>query len=245
MVAAASGGNRLPLAGALSGESIASRATPGMSSPPMQLVLGLLRHAAEHAVPVLLVGEGGTGKTTFGRAIHVLSARAAGPFVRVDGPAAKGDLSIESAEAQGGTLFLDEVAELSPPLQTAALRLLQGGRPPPFRVVASTRHDLDAELAAGRFRKDLFYRLDVLRIRVPPLRERREDILPIARAFLASAAEGERRAPPEISPALEQALLRYAWPGNVQELLAVLQRMLILSPEGSLDLAALPDRMSG
>jgi NtrC-family two-component system response regulator AlgB len=161
----------------------------------------------------------------------------------VDCPAAQHDLSTDAHAAQGGTLSLDEVAELSPPMQAAALRILQDSRPFPLWLVATTRHDLEAETIAGRFRKDLFYRLAVLEIRIPPLRERLEDLLPIVHAFLVSHGGGEGRAPPQLSPGLERALLEYSWPGNVQELLNVLERMLILSNGGALDIAALPDRI--
>jgi DNA-binding NtrC family response regulator len=203
----------------------------------------LLAHAARHDVNVLLLGESGTGKTTLAPAIHEMSARATRPFVRVDCPAAPGDFSIQARAARRGTLFLDEVGELSPAGQASALRLLQEAHPLPFRLVASTSHDPDAEMHAGRFRKDLFYRLDVLEIRIPPLRERVEDILPIARAFLTSRARSEGRPPPSLSSGLAEALLRYSWPGNVQELLGVLQRMLILSTGACLDVGTLPERI--
>jgi DNA-binding NtrC family response regulator len=212
------------------------------ASPVMRAFGRLLANAARHSVPVLLFGERGTGKTTFARALHAMSSRAARPFVRVDCPAA-GDLSTEAHAARRGTLFFDEVAGLSPPLQAAALRFVEDVLPLPFRLVASTCHDLEAEMTAGRFRKDLFYRLDVLEIRIPPLRERAEDILPIARAFVASLVRSDGRPPPQLSPALERALLAHSWPGNVQELLGVLQRMLILSTGGPLDVGALPDRI--
>jgi DNA-binding NtrC family response regulator len=204
----------------------------------------LLANAARHDVNVLLLGESGTGKTTIAPAIHQMSARAGGPFVRVDCLAAPGDFSAQARAARRGTLFLDEVGELSPAGQASALRLLQDARPLPFRLIASTSHEPDAEMSAGRFRRDLFYRLDVMEIRVPPLRERVEDILPLARAFLASRARSEGRPPPSLSPGLEDALRRHSWPGNVQELLGVLQRMLILSTEGHLDVGALPERIS-
>jgi DNA-binding NtrC family response regulator len=211
------------------------------ASASMRAFGRLLADAARHSVPVLLFGERGTGKTTFARALHAMSSRSARPFVRVDCPAAN-DLSTEALAAREGTLFLDEVAGLSPALQAAALRFVEDVLRLPFRLVASTCHDLDAEMAAGRFRRDLFYRLDVLEIRIPPLRQRAEDILPIARAFVASLAPGGQP-PPQLSPAVERALLAYAWPGNVQELLGVLQRMLILSTGCALDIGAMPDRI--
>lgn len=214
------------------------------ASPPMQALGRSLAQTARHTVPVLLVGETGTGKPTFARALHAMSSRAAQPFVRVDCPVAAGDLSMEAQAAGRGTLFFDEIAELPATVQTAALRLLQDPGRFRGRLVASTCHDLQAEMAAARFRKDLFYRLAVVEIRVPPLRERAEDILPIARTFVASLAREEGRPPPELGPALERALLHYSWPGNVQELLGILQRVFALSPGSGLDVAALPDRLS-
>jgi NtrC-family two-component system response regulator AlgB len=209
----------------------------------MRAFARMLEHAAQHDVNVLLLGESGTGKTTLAPALHAMSPRAARSFVRVDCPAVAGDLPTQARAARRGTLFLDEVAELSPAAQAAALQLLQDSRPLPLRLVASSRHDLQAEVSAGRFRNDLFYRLDVLEIRIPPLRERTEDILPMARSFVASLARGQGRSPPELSPELERALLRHSWPGNIQELLGVLQRMLILSNGARLDVGALPDRI--
>jgi len=214
-------------------------------SPAMQSFARLLADAAQHPVPVLLIGEAGTGKSTFARALHAVSSRAARPFVTVDCTTVVEDLSIPARNAHRGTLFLHEVAELPLAVQATALKLLQDSHPLRVRLVASTRHDLDAEMAAGRFRKDLFYRLDVLELTVPPLRERREDVVPMARAFAASIARREGRSPPELSPALERALLRYSWPGNVNELRSTLQRLLILSPGSSLDVSALPDRIPG
>jgi DNA-binding NtrC family response regulator len=214
------------------------------ASPAMRSFNRMLEHAAQNDAPVLLVGETGAGKSTFARVLHAMSSRATRPFVRVDCPAALGDFSGETRAVRDGTLFLDEVAELSPPMQAAALRFRQDPRPPPFCLVASTRHDLQVEVAAGRFRKDLFYHLDVLEIRIPPLRERADDILPIARGFVASLAQSEGRACPQLSPDLERALLAYTWPGNLQELFSVLQRLLILSTGGSLDVGSLPDRFA-
>jgi DNA-binding NtrC family response regulator len=214
------------------------------ASPAMLAFARTLAHAAKHDVNVLLLGESGTGKTTLAPALHALSSRAARPFVRVDCAAVARDLPAQARAVRRGTLFLDEVAELSQAAQVMALRLLQDSRPPPIRLVASSRHDLQAEVLAGRFRNDLFYRLDVLEIRIPPLRERTEDILPMARSLVASLARDQGRSPPELSPELERALLRHSWPGNVQELLGVLQRMLILWSGARLDVGALPDRIS-
>jgi DNA-binding NtrC family response regulator len=224
-------------------DSVPSKDAFEVASPVMRALGHLLASAAQHSVPVLLLGERGTGKTTFARALHAMSSRKSRPFVRVDCPAAT-DLSAEARAARKGTLFLDEVAGLSLPLQAAALRFVEDVLPLPFRLVASTCHDLEAEMTAARFRKDLFYRLNVLEIRIPPLRERADDILPIARAFVATIARADGRPPPQLSPELERALIAYSWPGNVQELLGVLQRMLILSTGGFLDVGVLPDRIT-
>ncbi len=224
--------------------TLPSEAAFEAASPAMQTFGRLLAHAARATVPGLLVGERGPGKTTFARALHEMSPRRSRRFVRVDCPAAVTDLALDAHAARRGTLFLDEIAELSPAMQATALRLLQHSRRRSVRLLAGTCHDLDAEMAAGRFRKDLFYRLDILEIRIPPLRERAADILPIARAFVASLAREEKRPPPRLSAELEQAFLRYSWPGNVQELLSTLQRAFILSPGSSLDTGLLPERIS-
>jgi DNA-binding NtrC family response regulator len=214
-------------------------------SPAMQRFATLLREAARHDAPVLLFGETGTGKTTFAGVLHALSTRAGRSYVRVDCSAGTSDFSAPARAAHHGTLFLDEVAELEASGQSALLRLLQSARAPRFRLVASTRPELERKTTGGVFRKDLFYRLSVLELRIPPLRERSEDIVPLAHAFVASLARTEGSSPPELSPGLERALVRYPWPGNVQELRSTLQRMLILSPGERLDVDALPQRISG
>jgi DNA-binding NtrC family response regulator len=209
----------------------------------MRAFEGQLAQAAQHDVNVLLVGESGTGKTTFAPAVHDLSPRASRPFVRVDCPAGAGDLPARARAARRGTLFLDEVADLPPPAQATALRLLQEPGPRALRLVASSGRDLQAAVSAGRFRGDLYYQLDVVEIRIPPLRQRREDILPLARTFLVSLAREQRRPAPELSPELERILLRHPWPGNIPELRGVLQRILILSGGPRLEVDALPDRI--
>jgi DNA-binding NtrC family response regulator len=232
---------------AASADPTVSEAAFDSASPPMRSFGRTLVHAARHDAPVMLVGESGTGKTTFGRTLHALSSRAMRPFVRVDCRAACGDLPARAEEASTGTLFLDEVTDLSQAAQGAALRLLNDSfhepAPRDLRIVASARHDLEVPIAEGRFRRDLFYRLAVLEIRIPPLRERPADILPIARAFVARLASTSGRPTPELSPALERALVAYSWPGNVGELWSVLERVVILTPGSSLGPTALPERM--
>jgi NtrC-family two-component system response regulator AlgB len=242
-------------------------------SPRMQAVLEVVARAAAAEVSVLLRGENGTGKGVVARAIHAGSPRRACPFVTVNCPTLTGELlaselfghakgaftgavrdqpgRVEAAE--GGTVFLDEIAEISPPLQAKLLRFLQDRvfervgetrtRTADVRIVAATNRDLEAEVEAGRFRQDLLYRLNVVEVTVPPLRERPEDVLPLARRFLAFFAIGAKRPAPELSPAAGRALLAYGWPGNVRELRNVMERAVILSPAQVLEVESLPERL--
>ncbi len=207
--------------------------------------------AAGSLAPVLLRGETGAGKEWVARAIHRYGPRAAGPFVSVNCSAlAEGTLESELfghargsftgaagarrgliPSAHGGTLFLDEVGDASPRLQAELLRVLQEGEVRPVgadevtrvdvRVVAATHRDLEARVAAGSFREDLLYRLRGVEIRVPPLRERREDIAELARHFLAHAPGGAGRS---LAPEALAALAGRAWPGNVRELQSAVHR---------------------
>jgi len=239
----------------------------------MQAVLEVVLRAAASEAPVLLGGENGTGKGVLARALHAASPRRARPFVTVNCPTLTGELlaselfghakgaftgavrdqpgRVEAAE--GGTVFLDEIAEISPPLQAKLLRFLQDKvfervgetrtRTADVRIVAATNRALSEEVAAGRFREDLLYRLNVVEVTVPPLRERPQDILPLARRFLAFFAAGAGRPVPELTEGVERALLAHAWPGNVRELRNVMERAVILSPARVLDLAALPEAL--
>ena len=214
---------------------------------------------------VLVTGESGTGKEEIAAHLHRRSARAAGPFVAVNcgaiaetlaeselfghekgaftGSTASRTGSVEAAD--GGTLFLDEIGELPPAIQVKLLRVLQErvfsrvGSTVPRRVdvrfVAATHRDLEADVRAGRFREDLFYRLAVIRIRVPPLRERPEDVEPLARALLARIAAALGRRDPGIDDDALAALRRGRWPGNVRELGNVLERALVLRAPGATD----------
>jgi transcriptional regulator with GAF, ATPase, and Fis domain len=209
-------------------------------------------------VPVLILGETGSGKEVVARAIHQRSRRAGGPFLRVNCGAIPSGLvdselfghergSFTGAAAQrrgwferadGGTLFLDEVGELPPPAQVRLLRILQdgsfervGGQRPlhvDVRIVAATHRDLERMVAEGGFREDLWYRLAVFPIHVPPLRERPEDIPPLATHFALRAAARFGTSPRVPSPEELNQLLDYAWPGNVRELAAVIERAVIL-----------------
>ena len=155
--------------------------------------------------------------------------------------------------AQAGTLFLDEIGEISSPIQAKLLRFLQDKqferigesktRRADVRLIAATNRDLDADVRVGRFREDLLYRLNVLEVQMPPLRERREDVLPLAKGFLAFFAASLGRPIPELSKAAEETLLNYLWPGNIRELRNTMERALIMWPAQVIEPAALPQRV--
>ncbi|HKV09192.1 MAG TPA: sigma-54-dependent Fis family transcriptional regulator [Thermoanaerobaculia bacterium] len=219
---------------------------------------------------VLLTGESGTGKEVVARFLHRGSRRADGPFVALNCAALPetlleselfghergaftGALTSRPGrleQAAGGVLFLDEVGEMSPAVQAKLLRVLQerefqrlGGTRPikaDVRVIAATNRDLAAALASGGFREDLYYRLSVFEIRLPPLRERPEDILPIAEAFLEEVGPAVGRPAAGISRQAHEALLSYPWPGNVRELRNALERATILCDGGLITLEHLP-----
>jgi two-component system response regulator HydG len=228
-------------------------------APRFRSVLETLRQVAPTSATVLIAGESGTGKELAARLVHDLSQRAAGPFVPINcaaipeglleselfghekgaftGAASRKEGRFE--RAHGGTLFLDEVGEMSPAVQVKLLRFLQdgvlervGGTEPvrlDVRVVAATNKELAAEVKTGRFREDLFYRLDVVSVTLPPLRERREDVLPLASFFLRRVAESLPKHVSGFTPASAVALEAYGWPGNVRELQHAVERAVILS----------------
>jgi two-component system response regulator HydG len=211
---------------------------------------------------VLLLGESGTGKSLVARVLHHLSPRRNGPFVEINcGAIPPGLIESELfghargaftgagreraglfEEAKGGTVLLDEVAELPPELQVKLLSVLEQhrvrrvgenrDRPVDVRVIAATNSDLLSSVRQGRFREDLFYRLNVINLTVPPLRQRREDILPLARRFLDEFARETNRRIAGFSPAAEESLMRHEWPGNVRELRNVVERSLLLKRSG-------------
>ncbi len=244
------------------------------ASQAMVGVLELIERAAEYKATVLLTGESGTGKEVLARAIHAQSARRQAAFVAVNCGAipetlleselfghAKGAFTGADRarrglfeEADGGTLFLDEIGELPLPLQVKLLRVLQEEEVRPVgeskarrvdvRVLAATARDLEAEVAAGRFREDLFYRLNVLRVAVPPLRERREDIPLLVDHFLGQSRVSLGKDVRGIADDALARLVRYDWPGNVRELENVIERALILTDGDRLTLADLPDAIA-
>jgi NtrC-family two-component system response regulator AlgB len=244
-------------------------------SPTMRATLDTIALAAKTDVAVLIRGENGTGKGVLARLLHSQSARASGPLVTVNCPTlsedlltselfghAKGSFTGAVADqpgrveaAEGGTLFLDEVAEISIALQTKLLRFLQEKRfermgelrtrEADVRIVAATNRNLEDDVKAGRFRQDLLYRLNVVEVSVPPLRERPDDILRLARNFLAFFARASRRVVQELSPEAEMVLKQYAWPGNVRELRNTMERAVILWPAQRIEPQAFPERMLG
>jgi len=227
------------------------------ASEAMKKVLDLVDRAAPSRAPVLILGESGVGKEIVARRLHFGSDRVARPFVAVNCKALaesvleselfgheKGAFTGAVAahagcfeRAHGGTLFLDEIGEVSPSFQGKLLRALQEGevqrvgasapRKADARVVTATNRDLRSEIAAGRFREDLFFRLDVIRIAIPPLRERREDLLPLAQFFLDRHARSSGREL-HLSREAEELLLAHDWPGNVRELSNAIERASVL-----------------
>jgi DNA-binding NtrC family response regulator len=227
----------------------------------MQPVVELVARVATSPVSVLIEGESGTGKEVVARAIHAASEVSDRPFLAVNSAALPDTLLESElfghergafsgadkardgifVEARGGTVFLDEIASMSPSFQGKLLRVLQervvrrlGGsadRAVDFRLLAATNRDLEAQIKQGEFREDLFYRLSVVRIFVPPLRERRADVAPLAHHFLqrsASVSLGQGSNVPGLSPGALRALQQHGWPGNVRELENAIQRALIV-----------------
>jgi NtrC-family two-component system response regulator AlgB len=245
------------------------------ASPAMRSVTEIVSRAAQSDVSVLFRGESGTGKGVLSRAMHLQSARRDRPFVTINCPTlteellaselfghAKGaftgairDQPGRVEVAEGGTLFLDEIGDLPATLQAKLLRFLQERRfervgetrtrKADVRVVAATNRDLEIDVRNGRFREDLLFRLNVIEVRMPSLRERPEDIVPMAKHFLAFFARALGRPPATLSPATEKVLVGYAWPGNVRELRNAIERATILWPSAIVEPQALPERISG
>jgi NtrC-family two-component system response regulator AlgB len=243
-------------------------------SPTMRRTLELALRAATSSAPLLLRGENGTGKSVLARVIHANGPRAGRAFVTISCPTLSEELlaselfghragaftgAVRDQEgrieaADGGTVFLDEIGEISSGLQAKLLRFVQDKqfervgenktRQADVRVIAATNRDLEADVAAGRFRQDLLFRLNVIEIDCPALRNRSQDILPLARRFLSVFARGNNRPLPELTQQAEAALLAYNWPGNIRELRNVMERAVILFPARTLGVEALPERIA-
>ena len=241
----------------------------------MRAVLDVVDRIAPSRTTVLLTGESGTGKERVARALHARSERASGAFVVVNCGALpealmeselfgheKGAFTGAVArsegifrEASGGTVLLDEVGELPLPLQVKLLRVLQERKIRPVggareidvdvRVVAATNRDIEAEVQAGRFREDLYYRLNVIRIELPRLSERREDIAMLARSFVQRYATEMGKALDGLTPGCVEALERYDFPGNVRELENICERAVALASGRAIGLADLPPQVVG
>jgi two-component system response regulator HydG len=243
-------------------------------SSAMRDVVGVLERIAPSDVPVLIEGESGTGKDMVARAIHGMSARSAGPYLALNMSAIPENLAESElfghekgafsgadqarkgffAEADGGTLFLDEVGLLPPMLQPKLLRVLQDGEYIPVgsrkpqkanvRVVAATNEDLKKAVQAGRFREDLYFRLRVVPIRLPPLRERREDIPLLVQHLVKKHALRLSRPPLLPDEEAMRALLDHSWPGNVRELEHAIERALLLARGSTLGVADFPPEIA-
>jgi two-component system response regulator HydG len=242
-------------------------------SPKMQQVVDLARRVAKVDATVLITGESGVGKERIARLVHDESTRAVGPFIAVNCGAitetlleselfghTRGAFTGASSDrpglfeaANGGTLLLDEIGEVSPGMQVKLLRVLQEreirrvgenkSRPVNVRVLAATNRDLAHGVAEGTFRQDLYYRLKVVELHVPPLRERRDDILPLGRLLLADAAVRMARKISGLAPSAADQLLRYEWPGNVRELENAMERAVALARGSRVDLEDLPEEI--
>jgi two-component system, NtrC family, response regulator HydG len=242
-------------------------------SPAMSKVLEFADRVAHVDSTVLITGESGVGKERLSRFVHERSARASRDFVAINCGALPENLleselfgHIKGAftgatqdrpglfeAASGGTLFLDEIGEVSAAMQVKLLRALQEHeirrlgenviRKVDVRIIAATNRNLVEEVKAGRFREDLYYRLHVIELTVPPLRERREDILPLARVLLATAAPRARSKVTSFTPKAVEQLHRYRWPGNVRELENAIERAVVLATGSRIDVGDLPDEI--
>ncbi|MBW1669531.1 MAG: sigma-54-dependent Fis family transcriptional regulator [Deltaproteobacteria bacterium] len=239
-------------------------------SPAMVRVLEMVAQVASSEATVLISGESGTGKELIAGAIHFNSPRKDGPYVKINCAAITETLLESElfghekgaftgaykkkegrfVQAQGGTLFLDEISEMSLAMQVKLLRVLQereitrvGGEEPikvDVRLIAATNKDLVREVEEGRFREDLYYRLNVVNINIPPLRQRKEDVPLLAKHFLSIFSEKNHKNIEGFTPQAMDRLLRYDWPGNVRQLMNAIERAVVLSRSNYLDLEDLP-----
>ena len=244
-------------------------------APAMQEVFRAIGRLSRTSMTVLITGESGTGKELVARALHENSPRAAQPFIALNTSAIAAELLESELfghekgaftgadqrrigrfeQADGGTLFLDEIGDMSAALQTRLLRVLAeneffrvGGQKTisvDVRVIAATHQDLSRAVEAGEFREDLYHRLNVMRIEVPPLRARREDIAELARFYLGKAAEELSLVPKTLSPEATQLLVNYDWPGNVRELVNLCRRLTVTAAGREITAYDLPADISG
>jgi len=240
------------------------------SAPPIQRVFEIIDQVAPSKATVLIYGESGTGKELVANAIHQRSPRANGPFIKLHCAALaeslletelfgheKGSFTGAMARkdgrfslADGGTLFLDEIGEISPAIQVKLLRFLQerefervGGTQTikvDVRVIAATNRNLLDEIAKGKFREDLYYRLNVVSLEMPPLRERRADIPALVKFFIDRYAKDNGKTIDGCAPATLELLMNYSWPGNVRELENAIERAVVLCPGSTIEAKYLP-----
>jgi DNA-binding NtrC family response regulator len=245
------------------------------TSPAMQHFMHVARRILPTHSTLLVLGETGVGKERLARAIHAEGPRANGPFIAVNCGALpetlleselfgheEGAFTGATRSRKGyfelahqGTIFLDEIGEMATHLQVRLLRVLEqnrllrvGGERPvriDVRVIAATNRDLEAEIKAGRFRLDLYYRLAVVTLTVPPLRERQEDIPELVASYLKQFSTGLRKPVPSVTPAAMEALVSYRWPGNVRELINVIERAVLLCQQPAIDLSDLSPAVAG
>lgn len=243
-------------------------------SPSMEKLLAMLPAVSDSTSSILIQGETGTGKEVLARAIHALSPRKDGPFVAVNCGAipeslleselfgykkgaftgADRDKQGRFALAEGGTLFLDEIGDISTALQIKLLRVLQereyeplGGTKPvkaDIRLVSATNADLAALIAEGKFRRDLFYRVNVINLVLPPLKDRKEDIPDLASGFLSSFASKMNKKIDGIAPEVFSRFYAYDWPGNIRELENVVERMVVLAADSIIGKESLPGELT-
>jgi DNA-binding NtrC family response regulator len=240
-------------------------ASPIFQSPSMKNIIRTVERVAPSDVSILITGESGSGKEVIADLIHTLSPRSKGPFIKVNCAALPRELieselfgSVKGAftgaqadreglfrQAEGGTLLLDELAEMPVDTQTKLLRVLQekevrpvGGRTSyktNVRIIASTNIEVEVAIRAGKLREDLYYRISAITLHLPPLRERREDIIPLATSFLKRFAAQHGRSMTGFTPAAQEKLRRYDWPGNVRQLQNEIQRALLMTDHQIID----------
>ncbi len=244
-------------------------------SPKMEEVLSIASRAAESNASILITGENGTGKEVVAKAVHYISLRKDGPFVAVNIPALSENLleselfghekgSFTGADkmrkgrfeiAEGGTIFLDEIGDIPLAMQVKLLRVLQereiervGGTekiPVNVRIISATNRNLEQKIKDGIFREDLFYRLNIVTIFIPPLRERKEDIVPMIEFFINKYSAQNNKSGMEISKEAADSLLKYNFPGNVRELENIIERAVVLSRSSLITVSDLPMNVRG